>query len=101
MYSSINNRNTEQIYDLIDDIERRLMKVRPSNKYMNRTTISNVNPFPPSDNSFILRNQQQNMTLNNIRYMNSNLNNPSQSQIFAPNNLNNNTINEFEIRNII
>ena len=33
--------------------------------------------------------------------MNSNLNNPSQSQIFVPNNLNNNTLNEFEIRNII
>ena len=97
----MNNRRTEEIYNLIEDIQNKLMKSQQVNKYINRNTISNNNPFLSNDNQFIFRNQKQNMSLENNRYMNYNPINPNQSQSFIPNNLNNNTPNEFEIRKII
>ena len=76
----MNNRRTEEIYNLIEDIQNKLMKSQQVNKYINRNTISNNNPFLSNDNQFIFIIYLQNMSLENNRYMNYNPVNPNQSQ---------------------
>ena len=99
MYSSSNNQTTQRIYNLIDDIQAKLMRPKKSRKFMNRTYNINNNDLTSNENLIILRNQPPNLANDNIRY----IINPSQSQSLGNNFLNteNNIPNDNDIRRIV
>ena len=99
MYSSSNNQTTQRIYNLIDDIQAKLMRPKKSRKFMNRTYNINNNDLTSNENLIILRNQPPNLSNDNIRY----IINPSQSQSLGNNFLNteNNIPNDNDIRRIV
>ena len=97
MYSSKNNPTTKKIYELIDSIQDKLYQKKKIRKTMNQTSYQNINPFSSNENVFILRNQQPNLTTDNIRYINII---PSQSESIGQNALNK-VSNDIDIRKII
>ena len=103
MYSTPNNQTTKKIYDLLDSIQKKLSGSNQVHKNINRTHYPNINLIPSNETSYILRNQPQNITTDNIRYMNII---PNQSESFnqnvlSNNNNNNNIPNEFELKKMI
>ena len=99
MYSGSNNQTTQRIYNLIDDIQAKLMKPKRSKKFMNRTYNPNNNDPSSNENLIILRNQPPNLSNDNIRY----IINPSQSQSLGNNIITteNNLPNDNDIRRIV
>ena len=99
MYSTSNNQTTQRIYNLIDDIQAKLMRPKKSRKFMNRTYNINNNDLTSNENLIILRNQPPNLSNDNIRY----IINPSQSQSLGNNVLTNenNIPNDNDIRRIV
>ena len=82
MYSTPNNQTTKKIYDLLDSIQKKLSGSNQVHKSINRTHYPNINLIPSNETSYILRNQPQNITTDNIRYMNII---PNQSESFNQN----------------
>ena len=99
MYSTSNNQTTKKIYNLIDELQAKLIKNNRNKKYLNKTDYVNNNDLMPND-IIILRNQNPNISNDNFRYININ---PNQSQSLGNNVLNNanNIPNDNDIRKMI
>ena len=99
MYSTTNNQTTRKIYDLLDSIQEKLSKSSQVRKALNKTSYANINYNPPIETQYILRNPQQNITTDNIRYINIL---PNQSSSFMNNQTTlNNSPSEIDIKKLI
>ena len=99
MYSTTNNQTTRKIYDLLDSIQEKLSKSSQVRKNLNKTSYANINYNPPIETQYILRNPQQNITTDNIRYINIL---PNQSSSFMNNQTTlNNSPSEIDIKKLI
>lgn len=99
MYSTTNNQTTRKIYDLLDSIQEKLSKSSQVRKNLNKTSYANINYNPPIETQYILRNPQQNITTDNIRYINIL---PNQSNSFMNNQTTlNNSPSETDIKKLI
>ena len=99
MYSTTNNQTTRKIYDLLDSIQEKLSKSSQVRKTLNKTSYANINYNPPIETQYILRNPQQNITTDNIRYINIL---PNQSSSFMNNQTTlNNSPSEIDIKKLI
>ena len=99
MYSTTNNQTTRKIYDLLDSIQEKLSKSSQVRRNLNKTSYANINYNPPIETQYILRNPQQNITTDNIRYINIL---PNQSSSFMNNQTTlNNSPSEIDIKKLI
>ena len=99
MYSTTNNQTTKRIYNLIDELQAKLLKNKKNKRNLNRTDFGNNNDLLSND-IIILRNQNPTKSNDNFRYININ---PDQSKSLGNNvlNNNNNIPSDNDIRKII
>ena len=97
MYSTTNNQTTRKIYDLLDSIQDKLSRQSQNRRALNKSQYQNLNIIPSSETTYVLRNQPQNITTDNIRYINIL---PNQSESFSQN-VPHNIPNETDLKKII